>query len=250
VNGHQKLPEERTTIPCSIPFFGSNFVGEGALRLVRPDNWWIEGNWWLFPPLRVFSGNYGWPIERINQDEATELFLGAALSSALDDILYGTGPLTSSHLPEAPMRDEAERMAINRHLKEFTGLPLGWTALQMDVGGRAILRRGGRMAGRPRRGKRGYPDTRCHREPTLTLQDAALSWSAPRASPCHLRHGQRTGPFGPIDFDFLTEERAWRPAVGDVKVVAGAGQRDEQQAAFPLQILRIGHRVVSDISQR
>jgi len=129
----QKLHEERTTIRCSIPFFGSNFVGEGALRLVRPDSWWIEGNWWLFPPLRVFSGNYGWPIERINQDEATELFLGAALSSALDDIVYGTGPLTSSHLPGAPLRDEAERMAINRHLEEFTGLPLGWTSLHVET---------------------------------------------------------------------------------------------------------------------
>jgi hypothetical protein len=32
-------------------------------------------------------------------------------------------------------------------------------------------------------------------------------------------------------------------------VVAGAGQRDEQQAPFPLQVLRVGHRVVGGIGQ-
>jgi hypothetical protein len=39
-----------------------------------------------------------------------------------------------------------------------------------------------------------------------------------------------TCPLGLIDFEFLGEERAGRAAVRDVEVVAGAGQRDEQQA--------------------
>ena len=122
----RKLHEERRAAPCSITFFGLNFVNEGALRFVRPETWLIGGNWWLFPPLQVSVGQYHWPAERISQDDATNLFLGAALSSALDDIVHGAGPLTKSHLPEAILHDTAERKAINQELQEFTGLPLAW----------------------------------------------------------------------------------------------------------------------------
>ena len=122
----RKLHEERKATPCSITFFGLNFVNEGALRFVRLETWWMGGNWWLFPPLQVSAGQYHWPAERISQDDATNLFLGTALSSELDDIVHGTGPLTKSHLPEAVLHDTAERKEINQELQEFTGLPLAW----------------------------------------------------------------------------------------------------------------------------
>jgi hypothetical protein len=39
-----------------------------------------------------------------------------------------------------------------------------------------------------------------------------------------------------IDFEFLGEECAGRAGVGDEEVVAGSGQRDEQQTPLSLQV--------------
>jgi hypothetical protein len=124
----KRLHEERRTTPVSLAFYGLNFVGEGALRFVNPESWGTENNWWLFPPLRVSSGQYYWPEASINMDEATDLFLGVAVSSALDDIVHGTGPLSSGHLPTVPLRDDGERTAINGVLQDLTGIQLGWNA--------------------------------------------------------------------------------------------------------------------------
>src|ERR1700749_2815938 len=59
-----------------------------------------------------------------------------------------------------------------------------------------------------------------------------------------------TEPFGIMDFDLLAEERAWRAAVGDVQVISRTGQRDEEQAPFPLQVLRVRDRVLGRVGQR
>lgn len=43
-------------------------------------------------------------MEHVNLAEATDLLIGAAVASAYDDVLHGTFPLASDHLPRAVSR--------------------------------------------------------------------------------------------------------------------------------------------------
>jgi hypothetical protein len=45
------------------------------------------------------------------------------------------------------------------------------------------------------------------------------------------------------------EERAWLADVGDVQRVAGAGAGDEEQAAFPLQVVGVSGRVLLPLQE-
>ncbi|MBU3864225.1 hypothetical protein KN815_09095 [Streptomyces sp. 4503] len=107
---------------CSLSHYGVNFLGDRAVRFVDPD----RDMWWLFPVFQVSRGEYRWPAEHVNLDEATDLLLGAAVASAYDDVLHGTGPLASDHLPRALFEDRGEVDALNKVLKDSTGLDMGW----------------------------------------------------------------------------------------------------------------------------
>ncbi|MFC9995854.1 hypothetical protein [Nocardia sp. NPDC127526] len=121
-----ELLRERKRTPHTLSHVGLNFVGDGALRFVDPSHWWVEGNWWLFPPLRAQLGVYCWPSERLDQDQATSLFIGSAVSSALDDILHNIGPLSNQHLPWTALEDPGELAALNNILHTVTGFKIGW----------------------------------------------------------------------------------------------------------------------------
>ncbi|MFD5389458.1 hypothetical protein ACFWMG_31945 [Streptomyces sp. NPDC127074] len=107
---------------CALSHYGVNFLGDRAVRFVDPD----RDMWWLFPVFQVSRGEYRWPAEHVNLDEATDLLLGAAVASAYDDVLHGTGPLASDHLPRALFEDRGEVDALNKVLKDSTGLDMGW----------------------------------------------------------------------------------------------------------------------------
>ncbi|WP_413801833.1 hypothetical protein [Streptomyces iranensis] len=76
--------------------------------------------------MALASAAYRWPAEHVNLDEATDLLLGTAVASAYDDVLHGTGPLASEHLPRAVFEDRGEVDALNKVLKDSTGLDMGW----------------------------------------------------------------------------------------------------------------------------
>lgn len=107
---------------CALSHYGVNFLGERAARFADPD----RDMWWLFPVFQVSWGEYRWPERHVNLDQATDLLLGAAVASAYDDILHGTGPLTFEHLPRALFEDRGEGAALDKVLKDSTGLDLGW----------------------------------------------------------------------------------------------------------------------------
>ncbi|MEV5170270.1 hypothetical protein AB0L10_04060 [Streptomyces flaveolus] len=107
---------------CALSHYGANFLGDRAVRFVDPD----RDMWWLFPVFQVSRGEYRWPAEHVNLDQATDLLLGAAVASAYDDILHGTGPLASDHLPRALLEDRGEVETLNKALKDSTGLDMGW----------------------------------------------------------------------------------------------------------------------------
>lgn len=107
---------------CALSHYGVNFMGDRAVRFVDPD----RDMWWLFPVFQVSLGEYRWPAEHVNLDEATDLLLGAAVASAYDDILHGTGPLASDHLPRALFEDRGQVEALSKVLKDSTGLDMGW----------------------------------------------------------------------------------------------------------------------------
>ncbi|MFF4501569.1 hypothetical protein [Streptomyces sp. NPDC001401] len=107
---------------CALSHYGVNFLGDRAVRFVAPD----RDMWWLFPVFQVSQGEYRWPAEHVTLDEATDLLIGAAVASAYDDILHGTGPLASDHLPHASLEDRGEVEALNKVLKDSTGLDMGW----------------------------------------------------------------------------------------------------------------------------
>ncbi|MEU4383354.1 hypothetical protein [Micromonospora echinofusca] len=121
-----RLHQERAETLHTISHFGLNFVGEGALRFVNPDSFGHEGNWWLFPPLRVIEDDYCWPSEQMDQDDATNLLVGAAVSAALDDVLYGVGPLHIEHLPLAVLRSPGELAGLNDILRSVIRMNIGW----------------------------------------------------------------------------------------------------------------------------
>ncbi|MFE2519409.1 hypothetical protein [Streptomyces mirabilis] len=107
---------------CALSHYGVNFLGERAVRFADPD----RDMWWLFPVFQVSWGEYRWPERHVNLDQATDLLLGAAVASAYDDILHGTGPLAFDHLPRALFEDRGEVAALDKVLKDSTGLDLGW----------------------------------------------------------------------------------------------------------------------------
>ncbi|KNB54182.1 hypothetical protein AC230_02070 [Streptomyces caatingaensis] len=72
------------------------------------------------------QGEYRWPAEHVNLNEATDLLISAAVASAYDDILHGTGPLASDHLPRTLLEDQGEVEALNKVLRDSTGLDIGW----------------------------------------------------------------------------------------------------------------------------
>jgi hypothetical protein len=123
-----RLLRERRESPQSISHFGLNFVGKGARRFVDPDNYWIGGNWWFFPPLRIINGAYCWPSDLLDIDQATDLLIGSTVSGALDDIVHGTGPLTTTHLPHDVFADHDELNALNEALREICKFDIRWGA--------------------------------------------------------------------------------------------------------------------------
>lgn len=117
-----RLLDLREQDACALTHYGVNFLNDRALRFIDPD----PDMWWLFPMFRVSQGEYRWPAEHVNLIEATDLLISAAVASAYDDVLHGTGPLASDHLPRALFEDRAEVGALNKVLKDSTGLDLGW----------------------------------------------------------------------------------------------------------------------------
>ncbi|MCF3143504.1 hypothetical protein [Streptomyces platensis] len=117
-----RLLELREEDVCALTHYGVNFLDDRAARFIDPD----QDMWWLFPVFQVSQGEYRWPAEHVNLDEATDLLIAAAVASAYDDVLHGTGSLASDHLPRALFEDHGEVVALNKVLKDSTGLDMGW----------------------------------------------------------------------------------------------------------------------------
>ncbi|MEV4432714.1 hypothetical protein [Streptomyces sp. NPDC049555] len=117
-----RLFDLREEDACALTHYGVNFLDDRALRFIDPD----RDMWWLFPVFQVSQGECRWPAEHVNLDEATDLLISAAVASAYDDVLHGTGALASDHLPRALLEDHKEAGALNKILKESTGLDIGW----------------------------------------------------------------------------------------------------------------------------
>ncbi|MGW2649234.1 hypothetical protein ACWC2T_31020 [Streptomyces sp. NPDC001393] len=117
-----RLLDLREDDVCAISHYGVNFLKDRALRFIEPG----QDMWWLFPVFQVSQGDYRWPAEHVNLDQATDLLLGAAVASAYDDVLHGTGPVASDHLSRVLFEDRAEAEALNKVLMDSTGLDLGW----------------------------------------------------------------------------------------------------------------------------
>ena len=62
----------------------------------------------------------------MDQDDATNLLVGGAVSAALDDVLYGVGALHIGHLPLAVLRSPDELAGLNHILRSLIGMNLGW----------------------------------------------------------------------------------------------------------------------------
>ncbi|MFI0263797.1 hypothetical protein ACH4OW_32805 [Streptomyces sp. NPDC017056] len=92
-----RLLDLREQDACALTHYGVNFLNDRAFRYIDP----APDMWWLFPTFLVSQGEYRWPAKRVNIGEATDLLIGAAVASAYDDVLHGTGPLASDHLPRA-----------------------------------------------------------------------------------------------------------------------------------------------------
>ena len=66
-----KLNEERSRNARSISHFGSMMTAADGIRLVDPEG--QDYPWWFFPPLRATdAGEFIWPSDRLNIDQATE----------------------------------------------------------------------------------------------------------------------------------------------------------------------------------
>ncbi|MER6099156.1 hypothetical protein ABT154_25570 [Streptomyces sp. NPDC001728] len=122
----EQLHNERRADGRSISHFGSLLIDIDGYRLLDPGA--PDYPWWFFPPLKVINdGVFGWPAERLTLDEASELFIGSAVSSAYDDVVNGVGPLGRDHLPAAPFRDPDEAAALNSMARFHLGVNIGWT---------------------------------------------------------------------------------------------------------------------------
>ncbi|MFF1794700.1 hypothetical protein ACFVXQ_10850 [Kitasatospora sp. NPDC058263] len=107
---------------CSLAHYGANFLDDRAIRFLDPE----RDMWWLFPVFQVSRGEFRWPTKHVNLDEASDLLIAAAVASVYDDVLHGVGPLGSDHLPHAVFQDHGEVAALNKILKDSTGLDIGW----------------------------------------------------------------------------------------------------------------------------
>ncbi|MDX3542483.1 hypothetical protein PV729_00935 [Streptomyces europaeiscabiei] len=121
-----RLHGERRADVRSISHFGSLLIDMDGYRLLDPEA--PDYPWWFFPPLKVINdGVYGWPAKRLSLDEASDLLIGSAISSAYDDVVHGVGPLGRDHLPAAPFRDPDETAALNDMARYHLGVNIGWT---------------------------------------------------------------------------------------------------------------------------
>lgn len=119
------LQADRRSTPERLAFFGTNFAGPGALRMLRPEAYWVEGNWWLFAPLRSADGVYAWPSERLTQDAATELLLEICLNVAMDDLMLGLGESSGNHLPLGTLgENNSAASMVEEAFHSITKVPL------------------------------------------------------------------------------------------------------------------------------
>ncbi|WP_328344559.1 hypothetical protein [Streptomyces violaceus] len=117
-----RLLDLREEDVCALSHYGLNFLDDRAIRFIDPD----RDMWWLCPVFQVSQGEYRWPAKHVNIDEATDLLLYTAVASAYDDVLHGVGPLAFDHLPRSLFEDGGEVEALNKALKDSTGLDMGW----------------------------------------------------------------------------------------------------------------------------
>ncbi|MGW4769855.1 hypothetical protein ACWEO2_17640 [Nocardia sp. NPDC004278] len=118
-----RLIKERREKPHRLSHFALNFFELDGIRIATPG---IDGAWWFKPVLRVGNDEYLWPVEFVDKDEATDLLISIASSSAFDDALASIGPLSSQHLPLSALRDASERDALSNIVRKLTRLDVRW----------------------------------------------------------------------------------------------------------------------------
>jgi hypothetical protein len=120
-----KLNEERMRNVRSISYFGSIMTSADGVRLADPEG--KDYPWWFFPPLRATdAGEFIWPSDRLNIDQATDLLLGSAFSAAYDDVVYNTGPLSRDHLPAGMFEDPGDFGVLNSSIREIMKIDVAW----------------------------------------------------------------------------------------------------------------------------
>lgn len=120
-----KLNGERARNAGSISHFGSMMTTADGIRLADPER--QDYPWWFFPPLRATdAGEFIWPSDRLNVDQATDLLLGSAFSAAYDDVVHGVGPLSRSHLPASMFKDPDDFGALNSSIREIMKIEVAW----------------------------------------------------------------------------------------------------------------------------
>ncbi|WP_163206992.1 hypothetical protein [Blastococcus saxobsidens] len=79
-----------------------------------------------WPYLRVIRGRFHWSAERLTQDQAERLLVGAVVAGAYDDVLSGTGPLRRRHLPDDQFEDSRTVAAMESFIRAHTGFHLSF----------------------------------------------------------------------------------------------------------------------------
>jgi hypothetical protein len=121
----EKLKEERIQDLGFIAYFGLLCSSADVIRLV--DGQSRDYPWWFFPQILVTrNGRVIRPADRINTDEATDLVLGAAFSSAYDDVVHGAGPLSRGHLPREIFEDSDDLKALNAKVRRIMNIDVHW----------------------------------------------------------------------------------------------------------------------------
>jgi hypothetical protein len=120
-----KLNEERARNARSISHFGSMMTSADGIRLADPEG--KDYPWWFFPPLRATdAGQFTWPSDHLNIDQATDLLLGSAYSAAYDDVVHDTGPLSRDHLPASLFEDPGDFGALTSAIREIMKIDVAW----------------------------------------------------------------------------------------------------------------------------
>ena len=120
-----KLSGERERNAGSISHFGSMMTTADGIRLADPER--QDYPWWFFPPLRATdAGEFVWPSDRLNINQATDLLLGSAFTAAYDDVVPGVGPLSRSHLPASIFKDPGDLRALNSSIREIMKIEVAW----------------------------------------------------------------------------------------------------------------------------